>query len=65
MLYEVITRLGGAEDTVQPDYIEVGSYIAASVATGGALEIPNAGDPLVLQVMQRTFSRLGVEWTRA
>ncbi|HSR88101.1 MAG TPA: UDP-N-acetylglucosamine 1-carboxyvinyltransferase, partial [Pontiella sp.] len=59
-----VDKLHGAEYTVQPDYIEVGSYIAASVVTGGRLTIPDAGDPLTLQVMQRTFSKLGVEWTR-
>jgi UDP-N-acetylglucosamine 1-carboxyvinyltransferase len=59
-----VEKLHGAEYTVQPDYIEVGSYIAASVVTGGELTIPNAGDPLTLQVMQRTFSKLGVEWAR-
>jgi UDP-N-acetylglucosamine 1-carboxyvinyltransferase len=59
-----VEKLHGAEYTVQPDYIEVGSYIAASVVTGGQLTIPNAGEPLTLQVMQRTFSKLGVEWSR-
>ncbi len=61
---EGVDHLGGAEYTVQPDYIEVGSYIAASVATGGALTIPDAGEPQTLQVMQRAFSKLGVDWTR-
>jgi len=59
-----VRNLHGAEYTVQPDYIEVGSYIAASIVTGGSLAIPNAGEPRTLQVMQRTFSKLGVEWTR-
>jgi UDP-N-acetylglucosamine 1-carboxyvinyltransferase len=59
-----VDRLHGTEYTVQPDYIEVGSYITAAVVTGGQLTIPNAGDPLALQVMQRTFSKLGVEWIR-
>ncbi len=59
-----VEKLHGTEYTVQPDYIEVGSYVAASVITGGSLTIPNAGDPLTLQVMQRTFSKLGVEWSR-
>jgi UDP-N-acetylglucosamine 1-carboxyvinyltransferase len=59
-----VEKLHGAEYTVQPDYIEVGSFIAASVVTGGQLTIPNAGEPLVQQVMQRTFSKLGVESTR-
>jgi len=59
-----VEKLHGTEYAVQPDYIEVGSYIAASVVTGGQLTIPDAGDPLVSQVMQRTFSKLGVEWSR-
>lgn len=59
-----VDRLHGAEYTVQPDYIEVGSFIAAAAVTGGALTIPDAGEPLVQQVMQRTFARLGVEWSR-
>jgi UDP-N-acetylglucosamine 1-carboxyvinyltransferase len=59
-----VEKLQGAEYTVQPDYIEVGSFIAASVVTGGSLTIPDAGDPLTQQVMQRTFSKLGVESTR-
>ena len=59
-----VEKLHGAEYTVQPDYIEVGSFITASVVTGGQLTIPNAGEPLVQQVMQRTFSKLGVESTR-
>ena len=61
---EGVRALGGAEHEVQPDYIEVGSYIAASVATGGSLEIPDAGEPQTLQVLQRAFSKLGVDWTR-
>jgi len=59
-----VKTLHGAEYTVQPDYIEVGSYITASVVTGGSLTIPNAGEPQTLQVMQRAFSKLGVDWTR-
>ncbi|MDF7798699.1 UDP-N-acetylglucosamine 1-carboxyvinyltransferase [Pontiellaceae bacterium B1224] len=59
-----VAALHGAEYTVQPDFIEVGSYIAASVATGGSLTIPSAGEPQTLQVMQRAFSKLGVDWTR-
>ncbi len=60
---EGVSRLGGTEYGVQPDYIEIGSFIAASVVTGGTLTIPEVGDPLALQVMQKTFSRMGVEWT--
>ncbi|VGO17843.1 UDP-N-acetylglucosamine 1-carboxyvinyltransferase [Pontiella desulfatans] len=59
-----VGKLHGAEYTVQPDFMEVGSFIVASAVTGGTLTIPDAGEPLVQQVMQRTFSKLGVEWTR-
>ena len=59
-----VENLHGAEYTVQPDYIEVGSYITASVVTGGQLTIPDAGEPQTLQVMQRAFSKLGVDWSR-
>lgn len=55
-------KLQGAEYTLGPDYIEMGSFMAASVATGGELAIKGATDPQVLEVMQRTFSRIGVNW---
>ena len=59
---EGVSSLNGAEHSVQPDYIEVGSYIAAATITGGSLEIKNAGDPLALQVMQKTFNKMQVHW---
>jgi len=59
---EGVSRLSGAEHAVQPDYIEVGSYIAAAAITGGNLKIKNAGDPLALQVMQKTFAKMHVNW---
>ena len=57
-----VSSLTGATHRVQPDYIEVGSFIAAAVSTGGKLTIPHAGDPLVLNILQRTYARLGVHW---
>ena len=57
-----VSSLNGATHRVQPDYIEVGSFIAAAVSTGGELTIPHAGDPLVLNILQRTYARLGVHW---
>ncbi|MBN2685427.1 MAG: UDP-N-acetylglucosamine 1-carboxyvinyltransferase [Pontiellaceae bacterium] len=62
LIIEGVSVLSGAEHRVQPDYIEVGSFIAASAVTGGSLTIPDAGDPLALQVMKKTFSKMGVEW---
>ena len=56
-------NLQGTTYRVQPDYIEIGSFMAAAVVTGGSLSIPEIGDPLALQVMQRTYSRLGISWS--
>lgn len=58
-----VSELGGARHRVGPDYIEIGSFIAASAVTGGALTVSDLPDAITLQVMQRTFSRLGVAWT--
>ena len=60
---EGVSRLSGTEYAVQPDYIEIGSFIAAAVVTGGELTIPAAGDPLALQVMQKTYGKMGVDWS--
>ncbi len=57
-----VKALDGAEHTVQPDYIETGSFLAAAAVTGGALEIENPGDDLTLGVLQKGFEKLGVGW---
>lgn len=59
---EGVKRLGGARHRVGPDYIEIGSFLAAAVATGGALTVTELPDVPTLKVMQRAFSRLGVRW---
>ena len=59
---EGVKRLGGARHRIGPDYVEMGSFIAAAAATGGALEIEELPDATTLQVMGRAFGRLGVEW---
>ena len=58
-----VPRLHGAEYTVGADYIELGSYLAAAAATGGALTVPGALDAVTLTVMQRSFAKLGVVWS--
>jgi UDP-N-acetylglucosamine 1-carboxyvinyltransferase len=58
-----VRRLAGARHRVGPDYIEIGSMIAAAAATGGALAVTELPDATALKVMQRAFARLGVEWT--
>lgn len=58
-----VKQLGGATHTIQPDYIEAGSFLTAAVVTGGSLEIPEPGDAVTLNVLEKGFSKLGVSWT--
>ena len=62
---EGVRQLGGARHRVGPDYIEMGSFLAAAAATGGALAVTDLPDATTLRVMQRAFGRLGVRWTVA
>ena len=62
---EGVEKLGGARHRVGPDYIEMGSFLAAAAATGGALAVTDLPDATTLRVMQRAFGRLGVRWTVA
>lgn len=59
---EGVASLGGARHRVGPDYIEIGSFLAAAAATGGALQVRDLPDTTTLRVMQRVFERLGVTW---
>jgi len=59
---EGVKNLSGARHRVGPDYIEIGSMIAAAAATGGALTVTDLPDRTTLKVMQRAFGRLGVTW---
>ena len=53
------TELGGAEYTICPDHIEVGSFMALAAATGGEVRIRDAG-PADLMNVRRQFKRLGL-----
>src|SRR5215212_7627801 len=50
-------RLGGAEHTVSPDHIEIGSFMALAAATGGELRIRDT-EPADLLMVRRQFRRL-------
>jgi UDP-N-acetylglucosamine 1-carboxyvinyltransferase len=52
-------RLGGAEHTISPDHIEVGSFMALAAATGGELRIREV-EPSDLVMVRRQFRRLGL-----
>lgn len=58
---EGVTKLGGGEFTVGPDYLEVISYVGAAVVTGGEITIRKAG-PEYLGMIEQVFQRLGVVW---
>ena len=60
---EGVPTLHGATHDVGPDYIELGSFVAATAATRGELTIENfnAG-PRYMEVLQKSFGRLGVSW---
>ncbi len=57
-----VSNLHGGEFTIGPDYLEVVSFIGASVVTHGAIRIRNAG-PEYLDMIEMVFRRLGVGWT--
>jgi UDP-N-acetylglucosamine 1-carboxyvinyltransferase len=53
-------KLGGAEHTIGPDHIEVGSFMALAAATGGELRIRDI-EPGDLLMVRRQFQRLGLQ----
>ncbi len=56
-----VPSLSGGEFTVGPDYLEVISFVGASVVTGGEITIKKAG-PEYLDMIELVFKRLGVHW---
>ena len=56
-----VPRLSGGEFTIGPDYLEVVSFIGASVVTHGNIKIRHAG-PQYLDMIGMVFGRLGVVW---
>lgn len=55
-------KLHGAEFSIGPDYIEMGSFMAASLVTGGELTIHGVTFDHTLEVVRRAFSKLGARW---
>lgn len=56
-----VDQLQGGEFSIGADYLEVVSYIGATVITGGELRIKNAS-PKHLGMIRLVFNRLGVDW---
>jgi len=61
LLIHGVEKLHGGEFSVGPDYLEVVSFIGASVVTGGSILIRNAG-PEYLNMIRMVFNRMGVDW---
>ncbi len=57
---EGVEDLHGAEFTIGPDYLEVISFVGATVVTGGEIRIKDAGVEY-LRMIQLVLGRLGVE----
>ncbi|MDE3070409.1 MAG: UDP-N-acetylglucosamine 1-carboxyvinyltransferase [Acidobacteriota bacterium] len=51
--------LGGAEHTIAPDHIEIGSFMALAGVTGGELRIKDAR-PDDLRIVRLVFERIGL-----
>jgi UDP-N-acetylglucosamine 1-carboxyvinyltransferase len=60
LIVEGVDRLRGGEYEIEPDHIEVGSFIACAAVTGGELLIKN-GQPNHLKMILLVFRRLGIE----
>jgi UDP-N-acetylglucosamine 1-carboxyvinyltransferase len=54
------SKLGGADHTICPDHIEVGSFMALAAVTGGELRIRET-EPDDLRMIRRQFQRLGLQ----
>jgi UDP-N-acetylglucosamine 1-carboxyvinyltransferase len=58
---EGVPALGGADFTIGPDYLEVISFVGASVVTHGSIRIRQAG-PQYLDMIGLVLGRIGVHW---
>ncbi len=58
---EGVDKLHGGEFTIGADYLEVVSFIGASVVTHGEVRIRNAG-ARYLDMVRLVFNRMGVDW---
>ncbi len=55
-----VESLHGATHSVQPDFIEIGSFVAAAAATGGELKVANVESESML-IISKTFQKLGIK----
>ncbi len=60
LIVQGVDTLHGATHTVQPDAIEIGSFVIAAAATGGELKVPGAEREPML-IISKTFQKLGIK----
>jgi UDP-N-acetylglucosamine 1-carboxyvinyltransferase len=58
LIIEGQSELAGADYTIGPDYIEVGSFVALAAVTGGELRVKDV-NPADLRMTRLIFERLG------
>lgn len=61
LVIDGVKKLGGADFTIGPDFMEIGSFIGLAAATKGSITITgvNAKDMRPLKI---SFSKLGIRW---
>lgn len=61
LIIDGVKKLGGADFTIGPDFMEIGSFIGLAAATKGSITITgvNAKDMRPLKI---SFSKLGIRW---
>ncbi len=60
LVIDGVAKLHGAQHTIGPDYIEVGSLIVLAAVTGGELLI-KGGNPSEHRAARHAFGRLGIQ----
>jgi len=61
---EGVKELGGADYSIGPDYMEIGSFIGLTAVTRGELVIDGV-EPADLRPLRVAFGRLGIVWSVA
>jgi len=56
-----VKKLKGAEFTISPDYMEVGSFIGLAAVTRGDIEIVDAA-PQFQRMTKIAFAKMGISW---
>ncbi|MGO8692208.1 MAG: UDP-N-acetylglucosamine 1-carboxyvinyltransferase [Rectinemataceae bacterium] len=64
LIIDGVERLGGADYSIGPDYMEIGSFIGLTAVTRGELAIEGI-EPADLRPLKIAFGRLGIAWTVA